>query len=215
MTNLVLWLHYRLTGDAEHHAAYGELVNLSLESVRANLQGDWEPMIVGGDYSDRSFAEAYSDMYRDFFFLLRKHHGLGDNVLFLDPDVVCVKPTEIFGRFAEMRLFWHTDPASRLHFDPYLNGGIVYIPASMHPGLWRIVQEWAWTMRQWNDSQDILNHMFYEQRPIPELHPELNWSPHVPSPIDRDQARLLHFNSTRGPEDALAAMRDALASTAV
>jgi len=205
MANRVMYLHYRLTGG--DYKTYESLVEISLASARRYLAGKWSPLILHGDYSNRPYERGFSEMYRIMFQVMRKCYDAGDNVLFLDPDTLFIKETEVFGRFTQMMLFWPTDPAKRRHFDPYLNAGIVYVPATMDAKLWRFANA-APMMSEWNDSQDIFNEMFYAQRPVPELHPELNWSPNVPSTIRMDEASLLHFNSTRGALGVLETMRE-------
>lgn len=212
MANHVLWLHYRLTTQ-EEFKTYAELLALSLASARKHLRGDWEPLIIGGDHSHLPYNEAVSAMYCDLFDHLQRLYDEGHNILHLDPDVAFVKPTRIFGRFRSMRLFWHTDPPQRNEFDPYLNAGVVYLPASMDPALWQFVDYDAAGMREWNDSQDIFNRMFYDQHPVPRLRPRLNWSPNVPSPIGERRAQVVHLNSTRGADEALERMRELCAFT--
>ena len=207
MANRIVWLNYRLRSREEQNL-YAEMADISHRSAVRYLEGDWEGETLTGDLSRLPFDEAVGWMYRHLFGHLRRRHNAADNVLHLDPDVVFVKPTRIFGRFREMRLFWHTDPARRLAFDPYLNGGVVYIPASMDGRLWRFTRR---PLREWNHSQDALNQIFYAQQPVPGLHPELNWSPNVPSPIGRDEAHVVHLNSTRGAESALERMREMVA----
>jgi hypothetical protein len=198
MANKVVWLNYRLS-SLEEQTTYAEMVRLSHRSAERYLDGDWDAELLVGDWSHLPFDEAVSRMYRQLFRHLRRRHAEGHNVLHLDPDVALVKPTRIFGRFREMRLFWHTDPAKRGQYDPYLNGGVVYLPASMDGQLWRFARR---PLREWNHSQDVLNRMFYAQQPVPGLHPELNWSPNVPAPIAARDAHLIHLNATRGPEQA-------------
>lgn len=207
VANRLMYLQYRLTpGDAEF-TLYRQMQELSVESAERYLDGPWELEILTGDHSRRPFSEAFSEMYREMFARLRELWSQGDNVLFLDPDVLFLKPTQIFGRFQEFRMFWATDPEQRRHFDPYLNGGIFYLPTTMDARQWRFADAAVRKMREWNDSQDILNEMFWTQQPVPELHPELNWSPNVQSIIPMEDAHLIHFNSTRGAASVLEVMR--------
>ena len=206
--NILMQLHYRLGTDTDVYDTYGEILEVSIESYRRHLEGDWHPVVLRGDYSQYPFLVGVNKMYSDMFAALRTHYREGDNVLFSDSDVVCVKPTRIFGEYQDLRLFWHTDPMRHRGFDPYLNGGIVYVPATMDPSLWQIVDERVSGMQEWDDSQVILNKMFYSQHPVPYLVPSLNWSPIVPSDVDWKYVSLVHFNSTRGAEAVLADMKE-------
>jgi hypothetical protein len=82
----------------------------------------------------------------------------------------------------------------------------------MDSRLWRFTAKAA-DMKEWNDSQDILNEMFYAQKPVPKLHPELNYQPFVDSPIGLGEAHFVHLNSTRShlnnrPYSAVQRMRE-------
>lgn len=205
MANRVMWLNYRLAGCDIH--TYEAMTELSIASADRYLAGDWTALVLTGDMTCCTFERGFSRMYREMFAALRDCYEAGDSVLFLDPDTLFLRPTEIFGRFDELMLFWLTDPSVAYGFDPYLNAGIVYVPASMDPTLWRFVDDAAPSMSEWNDSQIIFNRMFYAQQPVPELHPELNWSPSVEMPGPLKDAHLVHFNSTRGAPAVLERMR--------
>lgn len=205
MSNYVVRLDFRLRGvDRE---VYRAMTLLSQRSCDNYLEGDWSTYTLARDFNDRSYERGYSDMYRCLFRVLQDLHEGGHNVLHLDPDTLLMGPVQIFDHFQEMRLFWPTDPGKRRHFDPYLNAGVVYIPASMPALLWNFAVTAAANMREWNDSQDIFNEMFYAHPCLPLLHPELNWQKYVPSPIPQEGALILHFNSTRGASEVLDEMK--------
>lgn len=206
MADRVLWLNYRLQGGP--FETYQAMTDLSLKSARRFLVGNWQPWIVTADYTDRSFEDGFSDMYRDMFAILRAAHAAGDNTLFLDPDTLFLKPTILFGLLPEMRLFWLTDPPSFEEFEVYLNGGVAYFPAAMNPDLWRFADQGAHLMREWNDSQRILNAMFWAQKPALDLIPQMGWSPNTKNGCPLEEALLIHFNSTRGAENVLTRMRE-------
>lgn len=208
--NRLVYLLYRLNTAPNVFEQYQEMAELSLRSFRRHLAGSWQAELLQGDYSSEGFLQGVNLMYRDTFVQLEAWHAQGDNTLLLDQDTLCLRPTEIFGRFKHLMLFYLTDPPVDEvgGFAPYLNAGIVYVPASMPPRAWRPMHRDLGAMRAWDDSQRIWNEMFYGQDPVPELHPELHWSPNVPTPLPRGDAHIIHLNSTRGSAAALGQMRD-------
>lgn len=124
MTNILLMLDYTLSDNSEE---YAEMTRLSSNSYKKNLAGDWSLDILRKDFSHLPRKEALNQMWQDCIWAMFDHWVDGTNVLYVDSDTLMVKPTEIFGRWDRLQLFWPTDPSAAYGFDPYLNGGVVYI----------------------------------------------------------------------------------------
>ncbi len=208
MANILLTLSYKVYPDSEH-ISYQQVRGLCLESYRANLLGQWKEVTLCKDYTHRGATEGLNLMWQEMFLKTMDLCLEGYNVLYVDTDTLCVKPTEIFGRWDDIMMFWPTDPREGFGFDPYLNGGVVYAPASTPRDRWSVVPDRVKHFREWNDSQILWNRLYYGgSGPSHGLHPELNWQYCVDSTIPENEAHILHFNTTRGVESALEHMQE-------
>lgn len=203
--NYLLYLRFKLPrGDI---AEYDRMRAISRRSFERHLGGTWDVLTLHGDLEDASsHLGAVNQMYAALFDYMYELYGDGHSVLMCDPDVVAVKPLEVFGRFKGMMLFAPTDPPRGYGFDPYLNAGIVYLPSTAERRLWSFLD--GAPMKDYDDSQKVFNAMFYAQIPVPRLHPELNWSPWVPSSIPKEEAQIIHCHSTRGTAEAIRLMEE-------
>lgn len=177
---------------------YMKLYDSSRRSFRTNLQGQWEELLVTADYPRPMMNAGWAAMHQD---VLSRIHDLvknGHNALYAELDTICAKPTEIFCQSQQMRLFNETC-ANHADFKPYLNSGVIYFPATMGEGPWEVCAKYCNPYHDgtWDYFQVVVNAMFYSQDPRPPLEPALNWSPHVPSSVDRNAAKILHFHSSR------------------
>jgi len=126
-----------------------------------------------------------------------------------------IRPTEIFGRFQEFRLFNWTDPKTLPPFDNLYNAGVRYYPAVMDPDLWFLGDAMAknWVDDNWNMEQEIFNTMFWQQAVADPHHPELNWQgmhfirmakgaqqAHEQwNQCALDRVHIMHVHGSRGP----------------
>ena len=185
MKNYVIWTNCKINetkerfgirpcGDSESQAAYDTMFRVSQATVKKFLAGDWESII----FTEPS--ETRVDMFQaNWKRIWDIWHQEPCNILYLDSDTMMVKPTEIFGRFAEFRLFNWSDPKKNKQFENYFNAGVRYYPQSMSDEIWKIGQDMSkdWNLDIWDQEQLIFNEMFWQQS-IPESdrrHPELNW----------------------------------------
>jgi len=189
MKNLVVWtncdvvsedpaiqarLNIARCDNPEARAAYDTMNRISRLSAEKFLQGDWESIV----WTDP--APSRLEIFKRNWARIRDlWHQEPCNILYLDSDTMFLRPTEIFGRFQEFRVFNWTDPKSTPLFANYYNAGVRYYPASMSPELWQLGDSMAadWQDHNWGMEQDIFNTMFWRQS-IPDAdrhHPELNW----------------------------------------
>lgn len=205
--------------------AYNKMFQISLATAKTFLQGNWEP-IVFTDTAD-SRVSMFKDNWQRLWDIW---HQEPCNILYLDSDTMFIRPTEIFGRFQEFRLFNWTDPKSNSEFQDYFNAGVRYYPASMSDETWHIGKNMAnnWNLDIWDQEQLIFNQMFWSQN-IPQhdcRHPELNWQGMmmtVPDPriqVAHEQwnelalkdSYIIHMHGSRGAVNTAALMEQACRS---
>jgi hypothetical protein len=107
--------------NAEARAAYDTMYRVSRITAEKFLLGDWEPIA----WTDP--APSRLDIFKRNWQRIRDlWHQEPCNILYLDSDTMIVKPTEIFGRFREFRMFNWTDPKTTPQFENYYNAGVRY-----------------------------------------------------------------------------------------
>lgn len=160
--------------DAQTRAAYNTMFEVSWASAQQFLKGDWESVVF------TETAESRVGMFKDNWQRIWDlWHRETCNILYLDSDTMFIKPTEIFDRFGEFRMFNWSDPKSTAQFPNYFNAGVRYYPSSMSNEIWAVGAAMAdpWNLDIWDQEQVIFNQMFWTQT-IPDedrRHPELNW----------------------------------------
>jgi len=186
-----------------------ELLKVSAASYRRNLAGPWTLETLQEDLTHLATADAWHHMTAELFDMLHDHWQRGDNVLRVDVDTVCVKPTEIFGRYQRMFLPWMTCCFDS-RYPTYMNGGVAYYPAAMEARTWEIGAAMVrrYDYQTWADDQRLWNDMFWSQSERPTPDPSLNFSPHVSSPLLIDEAQIIHLHQTRNRAEALKQMRE-------
>lgn len=190
---------------------------LAIKSYRKNLEGEWEIIILDGDFSSIYKPETYDannahflDAFKRIFNLWAKFRT---SILFVSADTLCLKPTKIFGEFEDFGMFWHTDPKSGYGFKRYLNSGITYFPRTMARNVWEVGFK-AWEdMREdrtWDKSQVIYNTMFYSQDIDHDsyMRNELHWATFTENDIPKEKAHILHYHGSRGVDSAYEQMKE-------
>ena len=149
MKNILLTGLHRIVSAPEHKALnfnasvdkfeqYQYMLEISISSYQKYLAGDWEWI---------NLCEEFDHIQDAFRYTMNKTHKLWHqepcNILFVDPDTYCIKPTEIFGkRFAACCEG---------------NCGVRYFPHDMKPALWLKAKEamTRWNYQQWDYEQYI------------------------------------------------------------
>lgn len=183
------------------YGVYDEMAELARRSFRKYLVGDWDEYI--------HWKADWTELWKSMFYTCRDLCQQGHNVFVIGADTIATKPVEVFGRYDNLMMFWHTDPPVRKPFPGYMNSELLYIPANLTERLWRIGEKMITDVSaKWDYDriQVIWNYMYWAQKPAPGLVPQLHWSPEVPSPISESEASILHFHASRGPEKMLAEM---------
>jgi hypothetical protein len=219
MKNYVVWTNCKVqesqnqfgiepSADDAVTARYDTMFQYSLASARKFLKGPWEPVVFTDPAPSR--VEMFQANWRRLSDLW---HSEPCNVLYLDSDTVFLKPTEIFGRWDEYRLFnWSTPPRDH-GFENYFNAAVRYHPHTMSEATWQIGENIAknWDLSIWDQEQIIFNEMFWSQGITFEQahHPELNWQAPTGTTLQElaahaqfnsfpiQHVRILHYHGTR------------------
>lgn len=219
--SIKIWNPWAGRGDDQNQAAhlkpYHDMYALSRRSAQKFLQGPYEEVFYQAPVLDaRMFQIAQWYMIKELWF------KEPCNILVMGADTLFVKPTEIFGKFNEMRLFNYSDPKTHTLFPNNFNDDIRYYPSTMDPEVWelgerRMADWWSSDEADWACGQNIHNYMFWSQGLSLEqaLQPKLAWQalPYGPDkcaefngcPIT--DAQIMHFHGSRGANDRLQLMQ--------
>jgi hypothetical protein len=129
---------FNFTARVDRFDLYQRMQEISIESFRQNLAGDWHWI---------NLCEQFDCIQDAFRYTMNKTCELwyqeSCNILFVDPDTYCVKPTEIFGK-------------------PFAaccqgNCGVRYFPHNMDSRLWLKAKHamTQWNYKQWDYEQYI------------------------------------------------------------
>lgn len=189
---------------------YHRMEQLMTESAKRFVTGLDDIVIHRGS------AENIREVFRDHFGVIYHLWKTGANILYVDLDVLFVKPYDIFGKVDHFAMFNHTSPPKTkdLHYDVnfpnYFNCGIRYYPATMRQQYWDIgfgmIENW--NPDRWDTEQVIYNHMLWSQDISLEetLKPEMAYqyihdtdkANDVFNEIPINTACAIHFHSSRG-----------------
>lgn len=134
--NIVLKSLYRISGPGTIQGKLGEMVlhydqyrnmqDLSIQSMQANLLGEWELIELSGVFEDlaSSFIHTFIQTHK----IWREHAPC--NILYVDPDVLCVRPMDI----------WQIAP-NRMWLPDLSNCGVRYFDRLMPPIQWSTAYE--------------------------------------------------------------------------
>lgn len=150
------------------------------------------------------------DALQEFFYETTKQIRNGHNVLVIEIDCMVVKPTKIFDEFDRMMMFSRTDPMSFHYtgiengwrFDPFLNSGVRYFPASMPHEILRKGENFIdiYDKTFWGYDQVVYNWMYYQQHENADLsYGRYNWMPYkeIIQYCKEEEAHIIHFFSSR------------------
>ena len=215
--NYLLLPCYAVNEAPDPESLMEKMVRAALASYRKNLAGPWKEHIARGSFVTPTSEAQMTMVGMAAFFLAFTLWNGNNNVLMVDADTICRKPTEIFGKYHEMFMPYFTcgPDWSRQKFPKgYMNGGVVYFPSSMERSVWHIgfekMTQLDYNYCSWDTTQAILNEMFWAQTKQPDPDPKLNYSARVETPISYEDAQIVHFHASRGPAAALQQMQAAL-----
>lgn len=213
------------SGEPDLHENYVKMHQISLNSHKRFLQGDWELKFVGGRFEDINQA-----FERTFWFIHDLWHREPCNILYTDPDTVMVRPLDIWDQFDKFMMFNYTDPRhfplnERLwnrRFPNFFNAGVRYFPATMDEKIWELGGSMAreWKFDTYDTEQVILNAMLWDQSISleealrPDIAYQAQWLPICLQAkqdewngIPMNQASIIHVHGSRDSALKLALMK--------
>jgi len=182
---------------------YQEMQDLSVESFQRNLQGDWDLV---------QLSEPQPTLQKGFQNTLKQAHDLWHthwpcNILYTDPDTLCVVPFMPWDQFSEFTMF----PNAGLS---YYNGGVKYFPSTLGPEFWALLltlmQTWDETV--YDQEQEICKRLMLSQATQPK---PATWAV-AQGPINRENLQeyfrlnrcIWHFHSSRDPQTTTDLMQE-------
>jgi hypothetical protein len=141
-----------------------------------------------------------------------------------------IRPTEVFGKYDQFRLFNHTDPKHNHHFENNFNADVRYYPSTLDKKWWDFTMEWKEKIKVWEDEQNIYNDMLWGQGVTLDqvLKPSMAFQAHMMGSPDDDVAyaeqwnnlrvndsHIVHWHSSRGPENRIWTMSEVNRRTGV
>jgi hypothetical protein len=137
---------------------YKIMHELSVQSYRQNLLGDWELIELTGEKNtiQDCFKSTYS-FIKEFW-----HTNYPCNILYTNADTLCIKELDIFDKFIEFRLFTDSDPVK---LGEYINAGVKYFPSRLNKEFWdRFDNEYEnWADDDWLYEQNMAINLMFSQ----------------------------------------------------
>ena len=198
---------------------YTEMQHLMTASAEQYLQ-DLDDIVI-----HTGTADNIRSVFRIHFEEIYQLWQTGVNILYVDLDVLFVKPFEIFGVVDYFSMFNYTspkkviDPFYNVKLDHYFNCGIRYYPADMCQQCWQVGLDMVenWNPNRWDTEQIIYNRMLWSQ----DISLEHTLKPHWAyqyiydkeplnnrfNNIPLSDARAIHFHGTRSSRKRLDKMK--------
>ncbi len=198
----------------EDKAFWEEITKVSIDSFKGRLKGKWEYRLIENDS-----GKPHDDIFFEMFKQLYEWWKEGHNVFYVNVDMVCVAPIEIFGKYKYLAMFWHTEAPPEHYSHGHFNCGVLYLPKEIKQEVWDYGFElwekyWQGERVEWAQDQTIYNEMMFKQDvdPTTFLDNSLHYLAKVPlwNVIPKEEAKIMHYFSTRGRDEALACMREDL-----
>jgi hypothetical protein len=140
--------------------AYSKMQNISIESFQQNLAGDWRLIYLSGKMPtlQQSFIYTAKETKR----LWQEYYPC--NILYTDPDTLCIKPLDIFDQFNEFRLFTADKKFDRWSLT-YWNCGVRYFPQTITKEFWQKLDDYIvdWDHNVYDYEQMIYRRLMLEQ----------------------------------------------------
>jgi hypothetical protein len=182
---------------------YKQCYNMSMSSVKHFMPEFDKHVLVEGIGNDPY------NMLRDTYYAIMSEVKNGNNVFYMEIDCLMVKPVSGIFDFQKFELFARTSPYSikygQLRFDPYMNSGVKYIPATLPRDLIAKADEMIsqYDKSFWGYDQVVYNMIYHDQHERAIMREHLNYMPldDVITHIKKEDAAILHFCSSRGVKE--------------
>lgn len=189
---------------------YREMQDLSIYSFQKNLKGDWQLIELQGEFDN------FQDSLKWTMLETRRiwKHMRPSNILYTDPDTLCVFPSEIFGKFLEFRMF---NNQSIIDHQQHFNCGVRYFPDVLDNKFWDQIDGMidTWDMSKYDSEQKIYHSMMWSQDSMP-VNISQAWvvkqGPFVDLNHMKDTHKkprsIMHFHSSKNPKKTLDLMKE-------
>lgn len=201
---------------------YIAMHQLSVASYKNFLGGDWELKFFTGrvDNINQAFEKTFWAIYKLWI-------SEPCNILYTDPDTMAINHVNPWGQYNNFMMFNYTDPrqlvTSNVYnktYNNFFNAGVRYFPSTMTHETWDrgidIAQQWDYST--YDTEQIVLNEMLWSQGldVAQVLDPVMAWQGFSPdinycnqwNNLAFQQAKILHFHSSRGSDSRLETMKD-------
>jgi hypothetical protein len=212
-----------MNGDV--YSFYKQLQQISYNSFRHFLQGEWEYVLIEKE------VDNVLDVFRNNFQSIYDLRQAGPcNILYCGLDSQMIRPTEVFGKYDQFRMFNHTDPKRNHHFENNFNCDIRYYPSTLDEKWWDFTMEWKEKIKIWEDEQNVYNWILWGQGVTVDqvLDPKMAFQAHMMAGPDHNadaasqwnglninESHMIHWHSSRGPENRIATMGEVNQRTGV
>lgn len=210
---ILLTYLYDLGKDFRLHRAIHSLCSASYER---NLLDVEELRVLKGEAHD------YSDMLIEVFAAARTIWEAGNDVLLVDGDTLCVKPTRMFDlgdRLTMFNMACASVPYDTFPKDAYIHSAVRLLPQTMNSGLWKLGQALmdVYDREMWAYDQYVWNSMFWAQPGLSFDCAKTYVNPlycYVPLPqydnfgLAKKDAYIIHYCNSRGTRRCLERMRE-------
>lgn len=189
--------------------------DLSLESFKKFLGGEWEYKFFGGEFDTIHLGLKHT--FYEVYKLWQENYPC--NILYTDPDTMAIRPFNIWGRYEKFMMFNYSEP-KYFHvnnkygkiYPTFFNAGVRYFPSTMSGNTWAIGLDMAdqWDLTDYNTEQIILNEMLWSQglhvseALIPTVAYQAHWLPGMDywrqdiwNGIHIKDSDILHVHSSR------------------
>lgn len=233
MKNILVTACYQLENSGYfkqknfNHKHYMALTDLCVKSFKENLEDLDEIIVLDG--IQPNYHKMFYTIYCKIFNL---YHNTKCNILWVDSDNVCIRPTKIFNLFNHFAMFFYSNQFCKYpsevplqlysHLIPWMMSNVRYYPANkMSSGLWekgtKLAEKW---INVWAYECIIYNKLFHSQGLSKEEMLNLYFKPELNCQYIGKQtnynvlpyANIIHVQSTRGVIDGLSRMKEVLAN---
>ena len=175
MSNILVCKNYNITDHTKWYDDrtnennlvnnYTEMEKICIASAEEHLQDLDEVKVFRGE------ADNIRDVFKKNFYEIYDLWKEGHNILYVDLDVVFMKPVAFFDQFDKFSMFNLTDPPKtsddhyNVNFDFYFNCGVRYYPKDMNQEVWDLGIKMMenWNPDRWDSEQIVYNAMMWSQ----------------------------------------------------
>ena len=220
--NILLKSLFEITNKSTHNqtpptmldniSSYRSMQDISIESFQKNLSGEWLIIELSGQKSN--LQEAFRYVMTQTCEIWLAHAPC--NILYTDPDTLCVKPLLDLEKFKEFRLFTD-DP---LHPGQYHNCGVRWFPHTTQQCVWDFFNQ---ELKTWHDDVNYAHEQkiyadamwiqpdldcTIQQNIVDQIDYYRSWQLQTPNIDFTRHYPILHVHASRNPKNRAAWMQE-------